>query len=105
MAWLRVETARKWGRKLYGPSGYRLIPCGAGKCAVYPPTVNPDEEVRAIVRGRAPWILAHASDALLDASPKRFVSGETLPYLGRNVRMVLEFGDVRSPEVRFDHCG
>jgi predicted metal-dependent hydrolase len=67
------------------------------------PQDTPDEEVRAIVRRRAPWILAHAPESLLDASPKRFVSGETLPYLGRNVRMVLEFGDVRSPEVRFDH--
>ena len=65
------------------------------------PQDTPDEDVRAIVR--RPWILAHAPESLLDASPKRFVSGETLPYLGRNVRMVLEFGDVRSPEVRFDH--
>ena len=67
------------------------------------PQDTPDEDVRAIVRRRAPWILAHAPESLLDASPKRFVSGETLPYLGRNVRMVLEFGDVRSPEVRLDH--
>ena len=67
------------------------------------PLDTPDEEVRAIVRRRAPWILSHASDALLEAPPKRFVSGETLPYLGRNVRMVVTPGDVRSPEVRFDH--
>ena len=67
------------------------------------PLDTPDEEVRAIVRRRAPWILSHASDALLEAPPKRFVSGETLPYLGRNVRMVVTAGDVRSPEVRFDH--
>ena len=26
-----------------------------------------------------------------------------MPYLGRNVRMVIEPGDVPSPEVRFDH--
>ena len=29
---------------------------------------------------------------MLEAAPKRFVSGETLPYLGRNVRMVFESG-------------
>ena len=67
------------------------------------PQDTPDEDVRAIVRRRAPWILAHAPESLLEASPKRFVSGETLPYLGRNVRMVVTTGDVRSPEVRFDH--
>jgi predicted metal-dependent hydrolase len=75
---------------------------GGGVQVAVPQDIS-DEEVRAIVRGRAPWILAHASDALLDASPKRFVSGETLPYLGRNVRMVVSVGDVRAPEVRFDH--
>ena len=67
------------------------------------PKDTPDEDLRAIVRRRASWILAHAPESLLEASPKRFVSGETLPYLGRNVRMVITTGDVRSPEVRFDH--
>ena len=42
-------------------------------------------------------------ETLLEALPKGFVSGETLPYLGRNVRMVVSVGDVRAPEVRFDH--
>ena len=57
----------------------------------------------ALVKKRAPWILSHASAGILEATPKRFVSGETLPYLGRNVRMVVESGNVRSPQVRFDH--
>ena len=35
----------------------------------------------------------------LKPAHKRFVSGETLPYLGRNVRIVIESGNVRSPEV------
>ena len=67
------------------------------------PQDTPDEDVRDIVRRRAPWILAHAPETLLEALPKGFVSGETLPYLGRNVRMVVSVGDVRAPEVRFDH--
>ena len=75
---------------------------GAG-VQVAAPQDTPDEDVQAIVRRRAPWILAHASEGLLEAPPKGFVSGETLPYLGRNVRMVVVVGDVRSPEVRFDH--
>ncbi len=67
------------------------------------PMATPEDELRAMVRRRAPWILSHASEGALDAAPKRFVSGETLPYLGRNVRMVFEPGDMRSPAVRFDH--
>ena len=34
---------------------------------------------------------------------KRFVSGETLPYLGRNVVMVIEPTDDKRPHVTFDH--
>ena len=75
---------------------------GAG-VQVAAPRDTSDEDVRAIVRRRAPWILAHAPGSLPEASPKGFVSGETLPYLGRNVRMVVVVGDVPSPEVRFDH--
>ena len=75
---------------------------GAG-VQVAVPQDTPDEDVRAIVRRRAPWILAHAPETLLETPTKGFVSGETLPYLGRNVRMVVMTGDVPSPEVRFDH--
>ena len=75
---------------------------GAG-VQVAVPQDTPDEDVRDIVRRRAPWILGHAPEALLEAPPKGFISGETLPYLGRNVRMVVVVGDVHVPEVRFDH--
>ena len=75
---------------------------GAG-VRVAAPLPTPDAELRSLVRKRAPWILRHASEAMLEATPKRFLSGETLPYLGRNVRMVVTTGHVRWPEVRFDH--
>ena len=75
---------------------------GAG-VRVAAPMPTPAVELRAIVRNRAPWIISHASGVSLEAAPKRFVSGETLPYLGRNVRMIVDRADVRSPEVRFDH--
>lgn len=45
----------------------------------------------------------HGVSRDLEAAPERFVSGETLPYLGRNVRMVVEPTAVRTPAVRFDH--
>ena len=79
------------------------ITVDGGGVQVAAPTATPVSEVRAIVRKRAGWILSHASDRMLEAAPKRFVSGETLPYLGRNVRLVVEDADVRTAEVRFDH--
>ena len=75
---------------------------GAG-VQVVAPAATPESELQAIVRKRAAWILNHAHEAALKPAPKRFVSGETLPYLGRNVRLVVEAADVVIPEVRFDH--
>ena len=79
------------------------ITVDGGGVQVAAPTKTPESELRAMVRKRALWILSHASDAMLEATPKRFVSGETLPYLGRNVRLIVESTDIRSPRVRFDH--
>ncbi len=67
------------------------------------PLTTSDSELRAIVRKRAAWILNHATDAALGAVPKCFISGETLPYLGRNVKLIVDPADVRTPAVRFDH--
>ena len=78
------------------------ITVDGGGVLVVAPAGTPDADVRAIVRRRAPWIIGHAADATLEAAPKRFVSGETLPYLGRNVRMVVESSAARSPRVRLD---
>lgn len=51
------------------------------------PVGVPADELRAIVRKRASRILSHVSRAILEALPKRFVSGETLPpYLGPGER-------------------
>ena len=74
-----------------------------GGVQIAAPTTTPDGELQAIVRKRAPWILKHAHEDALGIVPKRFVSGETLPYLGRNVRLVLEPKDEGAPEIRFDH--
>ena len=75
---------------------------GAG-VQVAAPATTPDSELQAIVRKRAAWILSHAGNAALEAAPKRFVSGETLPYLGRNVRLIVETADSGAPQVCFDH--
>ena len=89
----RSERRKKTIQIMVGSSGVRVLA----------PWATPDGDLRDIVRKRAPWILSHRSKALMEAAPKRFVTGETLPYLGRNLRMIFETVDVRSPEVRFDH--
>ena len=93
------------------------ITVDGGGVEVIAPSATPGPEVRAIVAKRAAWILARLAEAGGTAgvvggsvsspvpTPRRFVSGETLPYLGRNVRLIVEpaAAGTRSPEVRFDH--
>ncbi len=79
------------------------ITVDGGAVRVAAPMATPASELQAIVRKRAPWILSHASQSTLEAAPKRFVSGETLPYLGRNVHILVETANVGRPIVRFDH--
>ena len=59
--------------------------------------------LRDIVLKQAAWILKRMSLAVEEVAPKRFVTGETLPYLGRNVKMIVQTAEVTAPEVRFDH--
>lgn len=70
---------------------------------VYAPWSAPDRELRKFVREKASWIIDNVAK-FADIEPLRFVDGETLPYLGREVPMFFETSDVRSPSVRFDEC-
>lgn len=79
------------------------ITVDGGVVQVIAPATTCGSELQAIMRRRAPWILSRASDCKVATKPKHFVSGETLPYLGRNVRMIVADTDVRSAKVRFDH--
>jgi len=59
--------------------------------------------VEDVVRRRAGWIVRKGSESVLRARPKQFVSGESLPYLGRQVRLFVEHDSVARVAVRFDH--
>jgi len=63
----------------------------------------PAQEVTNVVRRRAAWIVRKSTDPVLRPQPKQFVSGESLPYLGRQVQMLVEPGQARRTNVRFDH--
>ena len=73
-----------------------------GRVLLAAPPETPDSILEALVLKRDPWILRRVPDSGLQASKKRFVSGETLPHLGRNVRLIVETANVAPPEVRFD---
>lgn len=79
------------------------ISVDGGGVRVASPIETSENDLQAIVRKRAAWILSQSNEAMLEAIPKRYVSGETLPYLGRNVMMIVQSTDVRRPTVRFDH--
>ena len=79
------------------------ITMDGGRVLVAAPVDTPGSKLEAIVHKRAPWILRQKPGTLLSDPRKRFVSGEALPYLGRNVRLIVETADVRATHVRFDH--
>ncbi|MGE3601553.1 MAG: M48 family metallopeptidase [Dehalococcoidia bacterium] len=76
---------------------------GNGSIEVLAPALASDEDVEEIMRRRASWIFRRIGTDEPENSQKRFVSGETLPYLGRNVRLVVRTTEDRDLELRFDH--
>ena len=79
------------------------ITMDGGRVLVAAPADTSTANLDAIVQKRAAWILRQAPDPALQVPRKCFVSGETLPYMGRNVRLIVEPADLQAPEVRFDH--
>ncbi|MYD50919.1 MAG: M48 family metallopeptidase [Dehalococcoidia bacterium] len=73
-----------------------------GVVLVVVPSVAKSGVIRRAVRDRAEWILNKLSQAPPEGIQKRFVNGESLPYLGEDVRIVVRFADVPSPEIRLD---
>jgi len=67
------------------------------------PVAASAQAIRDVVLKRASWILARADEGVLQTGQKRFVSGETLPYLGREVRMDVTHADVPAVKILFSH--
>ena len=79
------------------------ISLNGGGVRVAAPSTLSDDDVRDIVLKRATWILKRMGEERSRPPEMRFVSGETLPYMGRKVSLVVEAADVPAPVVRFDH--
>ena len=73
-----------------------------GGVRVAAPASITDEQVREFVLKRASWIIKRMGEERSRPPALRFVSGESLPYMGRNVTLVVEPDDVRWPSVKFD---
>lgn len=97
---IRYEVVRSRRRR----KTLQLTVDGASGVVVAAPASTPIADIDSFVRKRASWIIRNASDATLRARAPQFRSGESLPYLGRQVQMVVENSStVRRTEVRFRH--
>ena len=97
---IQYEVVRSQRRK----KTLQLTVDGASGVVVAAPVNVPLGDIESFVKKRAAWIVRNASDAALQTRPPQFRSGESLPYLGRQVQMVVENSDaVLRPEVRFRH--
>lgn len=67
------------------------------------PLETPSERVRNVVARRADWIVRTQRERPPEPRPKRFVSGESLPYMGRQARLFVIPADVRVVSVSFRH--
>ncbi len=79
-----------------------------GEVVVAAPVRTSIERIEAIVKRRAAWIVRHggqgergSGDARL--AERRYVSGESLPYLGRRVRLSVRETPEDGVDVRFHH--
>jgi len=61
------------------------------------------QQIEAVISRRAAWIAQRSLDGQFAPRPKAFVSGETLPYMGREVRLQVSTAEVPSVRIRFSH--
>ena len=75
-----------------------------GGVRVAAPARITDDQVRDFVLSRASWIIEKLEEERSSREKAlRFVSGETLPYMGRDVTLAVKPADIRKPSVEFDH--
>ena len=73
-----------------------------GEVVVAAPAKLGSEEVREIVRKRAPWILRHTLEEAAAPGTLNWTNGDKLQYLGRSVPLEVVQTNVRSPRVMYD---
>ena len=66
------------------------------------PLRTPNSEIESMVRKRADWILRKLAEERTEAQPRRFVTGETLYYLGRELPLLVQLTTDRAPSVSLE---
>lgn len=73
-----------------------------GAVVVSAPMRTPNREIQAIVQKRGGWILGKLEADTQQPPPLGLVSGDALPYLGRELTLKVEESDVRRPSAYLD---
>lgn len=73
-----------------------------GAVVVSAPMRTPNREIQDIVKKRGGWILAKLETESQGPLPLGLVSGDRLPYLGRELPLAVEEAGVRRPSVCLD---
>ena len=79
------------------------ISVGSDGVRVAVPFRTPNKHVQELVLKRALWILKQLDKQKERPAPKKFATGETMPYMGRSLRLVVEKQDLKDARVRFNH--
>ncbi len=78
---------------------FRLV---GGELVVSAPMRAPMRELEEMLRKRADWILENLGKEIQKRAPMRFLTGETLPYLGQNVPIMTEHTNQLRPQIIYD---
>ncbi len=66
------------------------------------PYRTPNRRVQAFLTNHASWILKKLEKVANQPPPKIFITGETMPYLGRNVHLTVTRHNIETARVRFN---
>ena len=78
------------------------ISVSGGAVVVSAPWRTPNREIQDIVQKRSGWILGKLEVEAQEPAPLRLVTGDTLPYLGREMLLMAKEDDARKPSARLD---
>ena len=78
------------------------ISVSGGAVVVSAPMRTPNREIQAIVQKRGGWILGKLEADTQQPPPLGLVSGDALPYLGRELTLLVEEADVRRASAYLD---
>ena len=73
-----------------------------GTVLVSAPARTPDGEIQAMVQKRSRWILEKLAASHQSPPPLRLVSGETLPYLGQELPLLVQEANIRRPSAQYE---